>query len=268
MRSSAAPVQAQQTGFSTDYSTNVNHELSQWQDHEAHQTKPEAFDMIQDPKIAQKKRKTWFWLIVLFVVAAIAIALAVGLGVGLTHHRAPKTGMGESFTSTICTTTLTSTVLEGARTFSLLPWASTSTATFTITKSSQTPSIAVSTTGITRTVHATTTITPSEEPTSTTTLISTATTVFPSDSSTISFTTLSSIVRGGDPALRSMLSEEASSTSKSYAGTITVTPSIGRTSKPEESETGLRKTTGQMIAGLQGCLPNPREDETLDRVFC
>ncbi|KAI7159387.1 hypothetical protein KC349_g4180 [Hortaea werneckii] len=77
-------VQAQQnTGFSTDFSTNVNDQLRNWKDPEACQQALPPFDRIQDPShtkvktfTAQQKRKLLFWSLVGITVAAFfALAL-------------------------------------------------------------------------------------------------------------------------------------------------------------------------------------------------
>ncbi|KAI7174518.1 hypothetical protein KC316_g11636 [Hortaea werneckii] len=77
-------VQAQHnTGFSTDFSANVNDQLRNWKDPEACQQAPPPFDRIQDPlhtKVktftAQQKRKLLFWSLVGITVAAFfALAL-------------------------------------------------------------------------------------------------------------------------------------------------------------------------------------------------
>ncbi|KAI7286889.1 hypothetical protein KC345_g879 [Hortaea werneckii] len=77
-------VQAQHnTGFSSDFSTNVNDQLRTWKDPEACQQVPPPFDSIQDTShtkartfTAQQKRKLLFWSLVGIAIAAFfALAL-------------------------------------------------------------------------------------------------------------------------------------------------------------------------------------------------
>ncbi|KAI6816695.1 hypothetical protein KC340_g175 [Hortaea werneckii] len=77
-------VQAQHnTGFSTDFSANVDDQLRNWKDPEACQQAPPPFDRIQDPPhtkvktfTAQQKRKLLFWSLVGITIAAFfALAL-------------------------------------------------------------------------------------------------------------------------------------------------------------------------------------------------
>ncbi|KAI7211723.1 hypothetical protein KC343_g5723 [Hortaea werneckii] len=77
-------VQAHNTGFSTDFSTNVNDQLRNWKDPEACQQAPPPFDSIQEPSshmkaktfTAQKKRRLLFWSLVGVAIAAFfALAL-------------------------------------------------------------------------------------------------------------------------------------------------------------------------------------------------
>ncbi|KAI7242899.1 hypothetical protein KC343_g10069 [Hortaea werneckii] len=77
-------VQAHNTGFSTDFSTNVNDQLRNWKDPEACQQAPPPFDSIQEPSsntkaktfTAQQKRRLLFWSLVAVAIAAFfALAL-------------------------------------------------------------------------------------------------------------------------------------------------------------------------------------------------
>ncbi|KAI6788605.1 hypothetical protein KC360_g1092 [Hortaea werneckii] len=71
-------VQAQHnTGFSSDFSTNVNDQLRNWKDPEACQQAPPPFDSIQEPShikaktfTAQQKRRLLFWSLVGIAIAA------------------------------------------------------------------------------------------------------------------------------------------------------------------------------------------------------
>ncbi|KAI7484893.1 hypothetical protein KC367_g2394 [Hortaea werneckii] len=89
-------VQAQHnTGFSSDFSTNVNDQLRNWKDPEACQQAPPPFDSIQEPShmkaktfTAQQKRKMLFWSLIGIAIAAFfAFALFAFIEWSKCHGR-------------------------------------------------------------------------------------------------------------------------------------------------------------------------------------
>ncbi|KAI7530174.1 hypothetical protein KC331_g14810 [Hortaea werneckii] len=154
-------VQAQHnTGFSTDFSANVNNQLRSWKDPEACQQAPPPFDRIQDPPhtkvktfTAQQKRKLLFWSLVGVAIAAF-FALALFAIVHWSRcHRNPASP-GTSSQNEIDGTDVVINIDTGddPKVSSNLESTSTATATVTLTSPESFSKAGIATVSVTLTV--------------------------------------------------------------------------------------------------------------------
>ncbi|KAI6847938.1 hypothetical protein KC332_g347 [Hortaea werneckii] len=136
-------VQAQHnTGFSSDFSTNVNDQLRNWKDPEACQQAPPPFDSIQEPShakaktfTAQQKRKLLFWSLVGIAIAAF-FALALFAIVHWSRCHGKMAGPATSPQNTVDGADIVINIGTGEETqvsSNSTPLQSTSTATATVT---------------------------------------------------------------------------------------------------------------------------------------
>ncbi|GAB1735054.1 hypothetical protein NU219Hw_g122t1 [Hortaea werneckii] len=189
------------TGFSTDFSANVNDQLRNWKDPEACQQAPPPFDRIQDPPhtkvktfTAQQKRKLLFWSLIGVTVAAFfALALFAIVHWSRCHRNAAGPGISPSNEMDGADVVINIETGDDPKVSSSLESTSTATSTVTLTSTESSSTGGIATVSVTLTASPSLPTMPSRKETIATTSTSSANEVEESEASEAMAERLSSI---------------------------------------------------------------------------
>jgi len=237
-------VQAQHTGFSTNFSADVNKDMSMWGETIPLETyQPQVLFDIEGPRCggSHKKMSRRTKLILLIggvILIAAVIATAVGVGVAL-NKKGDHVKHAATHTSSTSTTTMTgTTVHSGTSTSIITPLTTTATHTVTATTSLPTWAIAAS---------------KSEEASVKAAMLSISTALHPAFSATADQSALSSIRAALSSNAAAMIVDTKTFTTITHTPTPTPTPVPATMAPPPPAETTTSAASGHVfMCGIKG----------------